>query len=77
MKQKIAVTLDEELVAFLDAQANGNRSDYLNTLLAQQRKQCREAELIAALKHDAEDPDYQAEVAAWDSVVGDGIDAEG
>lgn len=77
MKKKIAVTLDEDLVAFLDVQANGNRSEYLNTLLAQQRKLCLEAELIAALKDDFEDPDYQAEVAAWDSVAGDGIDALG
>jgi hypothetical protein len=37
MKQKIAVTLDEELVAFLDTVAQGNRSDYLNTLLASHR----------------------------------------
>ena len=77
MKQKIAVTLDQEVVEFLDAQAKGNRSDYLNTLLTQQRKLYLEAELILALKNDAEDPDYQAEVAAWDSLAGDGIDAEG
>jgi len=30
--------------------------------------------MIAALKQDAEDPEYQvAEIAAWDSVAGDGI----
>lgn len=77
MKQKIAVTLDEELVAFLDTQANGNRSDYLNSLLDRQRKLCLEAELIAALKDDIEDLDYQQEVVAWESVAGDGIDAVG
>ena len=55
MKQKIAITLDEELVIFLDAQANGNRSDYLNSLLGRQRKLCLDAELIAALKDDVED----------------------
>jgi len=33
------------------------------------------AELIAA--SDVEDPDHQQEVAAWDSVAGDGIDALG
>ena len=70
MKQKIAITLDEELVIFLDAQANGNRSDYLNSLLDWQRKLCEDAELIAALKDDVEDPDYQQEVAVWDSVAG-------
>ncbi|WP_250124300.1 hypothetical protein [Chroococcidiopsis sp. CCMEE 29] len=68
MTQKIAVTLDEELVAFLDAQANGNRSDYLNSLLARERKQVLEVELIAALQQDVQDPEYQAEIAAWDNV---------
>lgn len=74
MKQKIAVTLDEDLVVFLDAVASGNRSDYINNLLREQRKQNIEAQLIAALKNDATDPDYQVEIAVWDSVVGDGID---
>lgn len=77
MKQKIAITLDAELIAFLDGQAEGNRSEYLNTLLTQQRRQQREIELIDALKQDAEDSEYQSEVAVWDSVVGDGIDAAG
>ncbi|GEM_PF-1189295 len=36
----------------------------------------REAEMIAALKQDAEDRVYQAEIMAWDNVVGDGIDAK-
>ncbi|RKZ52546.1 MAG: CopG family transcriptional regulator [Candidatus Parabeggiatoa sp. nov. 3] len=35
-----------------------------------------EAEMIAALKQDAEDQVYQAEIMAWDSVVGDGINAK-
>jgi Arc/MetJ-type ribon-helix-helix transcriptional regulator len=76
MKQKIAVTLDEELVAFLDAQAKGNRSEYFNALLTRERKQTLETEIIAALVQDAQDANYQAEIADWDSVVGDGIDAE-
>jgi hypothetical protein len=29
--------------------------------------------MIATLKQDAEDPEYQAEIAVWDSVAGDGI----
>ncbi|BAC90228.1 type II toxin-antitoxin system MazE family antitoxin [Gloeobacter violaceus] len=76
MKRKIAVTLDEEALAFLDAQAGGNRSDYLNALLHRQRSAQRRAELIASLKHDAEDPEYLAELAAWDGVAGDSIGAE-
>jgi Arc/MetJ-type ribon-helix-helix transcriptional regulator len=77
MKLKIAVSLDEEVVAFLDDQARGNRSEYLNALLSQQRKQQRRTELIEALKQDSEDPEYLAEIQAWDCVVGDGLDAEG
>ncbi len=76
-KQKIAVSLDESLVAFLDRIAQGNRSEYLNKLLAQHQRQVLQAELIAALKEDSEDLDYQREIQLWDSVIGDGIDAVG
>ncbi|CAA9574583.1 Prevent host death protein, Phd antitoxin [uncultured Synechococcales cyanobacterium] len=77
MKQKIAVTLDHDLVSFLDEQARGNRSEYLNALLVQKRQQTLEVEMIAALQQDNEDFAYQSEVAAWDAVAGDGLDAEG
>lgn len=78
MKQKIAITLDEQLLAFLDLQAGGNRSEYLNQLLAQERKRTIESQLIAALQEDYADPEYLAEIQLWDAVVGDGLDdAEG
>jgi len=77
MKQKIAITLDQELIAFLDSEAQGNRSEYLNSLLAQKRQEKLAAQLIQALQQDVEDADYQAEIAAWDHVAGDGIDAQG
>ena len=75
MKSKIAVSLDEELIAFLDEQAS-NRSEYLNSLLVEQRSKVLKAQMIAALRADEEDAEYQAEIAAWDVVVGDGLDAE-
>ena len=75
MKSKIAVSLDEELIAFLDEQAP-NRSEYLNSLLVEQRSKALKAQMIAALRADEEDAEYQAEIAAWDVVVGDGLDAE-
>ncbi len=78
MKQKIAVTLDEKLVAFLDSQAGGNRSEYLNQLLERERKQTIQAELIRALEEDYSAPEYLAEIKLWDTVVADGLDnAEG
>jgi Arc/MetJ-type ribon-helix-helix transcriptional regulator len=72
---KVTITLEEDILQFVDRHAKGNRSAYINALLAQHRHQMLEAEMIAALKRDAEDPEYQAEIAAWDSVVGDGINA--
>ena len=70
---KIVITLEEEILRFVDQQAQGNRSMYINTLLAQQRRQTLAVEMIVALKQDAEDSEYQAEIAAWDIVVGDGV----
>ncbi|PIG91797.1 CopG family transcriptional regulator [Gloeocapsopsis sp. IPPAS B-1203] len=78
MRRKIAVTLTEDLVAFLDSQADGNRSQYLNSLLAKERQRTIEAELIKALQDDCSDPEYLAEIQLWDTVVADGLDdAEG
>ena len=48
---------------------------YINKLLAEHRRRILAAEMIAALKQDTKDPECQAEIAAWDSVVGDGINA--
>ncbi|MEH1891170.1 MAG: CopG family transcriptional regulator [Nostoc sp.] len=72
---KIIITLEEDILRFVDQYAQGNRSGYINTLLAEHRRRILAAEMVAALKQDAEDPEYQAEIAAWDSVVGDGMNA--
>ncbi len=78
MKQKIAVTLDEQLLAFLDLHSGGNRSEYLNQLLVQERKRTIESELIKALQEDCCDPEYLADFQLWDAVITDGLDdAEG
>lgn len=76
-KQKIGLTLDDNLIAFLDEVAQGNRSEYLNQLLASHRSSVLEAKMIAGLEEDRKNPDYLQEIEDWDSVVGDGIDALG
>ncbi|MDF5727752.1 MAG: CopG family transcriptional regulator [Rhizonema sp. PD38] len=73
--QKVTITLEDDILQFVDQQAKGNRSAYINALLVEYRRRIIEAQMIAALKEDAQNPDYQAEIAAWDSVVGDGINA--
>ena len=75
MKQKIAITLDRDLVSFIDRQAQGNRSNYLNSLISQERRKILVDEIIAAVQADIQDLEYQAEIAGWDRLAGDGIDA--
>jgi hypothetical protein len=75
MKQKIAITIDQELLSFLDRQSAGNRSEYFNLLLTQERRNILTAEIIAALQEDSQNPEYQAEMMEWDRLAGDGIDA--
>ncbi len=72
MKQKNAITLDRDLLSFIDRQAQGNRSDYLNSLITQERRKILKQETIAALQADIQDPEYQAEIAQWDRLAGDG-----
>lgn len=82
MAKKVTITLDDDILAFVDRQAaastkTANRSGYISAVLAAHRRSVLSAEMIAALKQDAEDREYQAEIAAWDCVAGDGIDAAG
>lgn len=72
---KVTITLEEDILQFIDRQAQGNRSGYINALLSEHLRRVLEAEMIAALKQDAEDAKYRDEIAAWDNIVGDGINA--
>ncbi|MEH1900261.1 MAG: CopG family transcriptional regulator [Nostoc sp.] len=72
---KVRISLEENILQFVDQYAQENRSAYINTLLAEHRRRILAAQMITALKQDAEDPEYQGEIAAWDSVAGDGINA--
>ena len=74
---KVTITLEEDILRFIDQQAKGNRSAYINALLAKQRRKILETEIIAALQEDAKDLEYQNEISDWDNVAGDGINARG
>jgi glycerol-3-phosphate responsive antiterminator len=75
--RKVTLNLEDDIVEFIDRHAQGDINRYINQLLNQHRQATLKADLIQALQKDAENPDYQAELQAWDSVAGDGIDAEG
>jgi len=73
---EITIHLENDIFDFVNQQAPSNFSGYINELLkAQRRRLQEETEMIAALKEDAKDPAYRAEIAQWNGVVGDGIDA--
>jgi metal-responsive CopG/Arc/MetJ family transcriptional regulator len=76
MSAKVSITLDEEILEFVD-RSSKNRSQFINEILSQAKKSQLLKELEDAYTELANDPDYQAEVKLWDITVGDGIDAEG
>jgi hypothetical protein len=63
------------LLTFIDLQAQGDRSDYLNSLLNRERQKVLKEEMITALEEDLQDPEYLVEIAQWDRLAVDGIDA--
>jgi polyhydroxyalkanoate synthesis regulator protein len=75
VKQKIAITIDRQLLSFIDSQAQGNRSDYLNSLLHREQQTQLKQQMITALTEDLQDPQYLAEITEWDRLSADGLDA--
>jgi metal-responsive CopG/Arc/MetJ family transcriptional regulator len=74
MSAKISITLDEDVLEFVD-RSSQNRSQFINEILSQAKKSQLLKDLADAYTELAEDPEYQAELKLWDVTVGDGIDA--
>jgi metal-responsive CopG/Arc/MetJ family transcriptional regulator len=70
---KISINLDDSLLEFLD-QTTNNRSKYINELIQQQQRIAMTAKLESEYAEQSNDEEWQAEVKAWDAVVGDGLD---
>jgi metal-responsive CopG/Arc/MetJ family transcriptional regulator len=76
MSAKVSITLDEEVLEFVD-RSSQNRSQFINEILSKAKKSQLLKELEDAYTELANDAEYQAEVKLWDVTMGDGIDAEG
>ncbi|WP_310429658.1 hypothetical protein [Chamaesiphon sp. VAR_48_metabat_135_sub] len=74
MSAKVSITLDEEVLEFVD-RSSKNRSQFINEILSQAKKNQLLKELADAYTELANNPEYQAETKLWDVTVGDGIDA--
>ena len=75
MTIKISITLEDEIVDFIDSQGK-NRSKIINDVLAKAKKEQLQEELKAAYIDQNNDPEFWAEFELWDTTVGDGLDGE-
>jgi metal-responsive CopG/Arc/MetJ family transcriptional regulator len=74
MSAKVNITLDEDVLAFVDRSSH-DRSQFINEILSKEIKRRMLEELQEAYRALAEDPVYRSEIELWDVTVGDGIDA--
>jgi metal-responsive CopG/Arc/MetJ family transcriptional regulator len=74
MSAKVSITLDEEVLKFVD-RSSQNRSQFINDILSKEKKRRCLQELADAYTELANDPEYQSEIELWNVAVGDGIDA--
>ncbi|NER19549.1 MAG: hypothetical protein F6J86_00060 [Symploca sp. SIO1B1] len=74
MSKKVSITLDDEVLEFVDHLAS-NRSSFINDLLWQEKRRIFMKELEDAYKDQANDPELQPEISVWDVTVGDGLNA--
>ncbi|MEM6353069.1 MAG: hypothetical protein AAF766_20130 [Cyanobacteria bacterium P01_D01_bin.14] len=74
MSKKVSITLDDEVLSFID-QRSTKRSSVINEVLWQEKRRIFLAELAAAYAEQASDSGFQDDVADWDATAGDGIEA--
>ncbi len=74
MSKKVSITLDDEVLDFVDRLA-GNRSSFINKILWQEKKKMFMLELENAYKEQSNDPEFQDELSIWEVTLGDGLNA--
>lgn len=74
MSKKVSITLDDEILDFVDGLAS-NRSSFINEILLKEKRRIFMQELEDAYREQGTDPDFQEEISVWDVAVGDGLNA--
>jgi hypothetical protein len=74
MSKKVSITLDDEILDFVDQLAS-NRSSYINDILQKEKNRIFMQDLENAYREQDSDPDFQEEISTWDVAVGDGLNA--
>jgi hypothetical protein len=74
MSKKVSITLDDEVLSFVDRLA-GNRSSFINDILWKEKRRIFMQELEDAYKEQVNDPIFQEEISLWDVTTEDGLNA--
>lgn len=74
MSKKVSITLDDEVLSFVDRLAD-NRSSFINGILWKEKRRIFMKELEAAYKEQTNDPVLQEEISNWDATAEDGLNA--
>jgi predicted transcriptional regulator len=74
MSKKVSITLDDEVLSFVD-QLAGNRSSFINDILWKEKRRIFMQELEDAYKEQVNDPMFQEEISLWDATAEDGLNA--
>lgn len=74
MSKKVSITLDDEVLDFVDRLAS-NRSSFINDVLSKEKQRIFMKDLENAYKDQVNDPEFQKEITVWDITVGDGLNA--
>lgn len=74
MSKKVSITLDDEVLDFVD-QISANRSSFINDVLLKEKRRIFMQELADAYRDQDNDPQFHQEAAVWDVTVGDGLNA--
>ncbi|MEZ4711673.1 MAG: hypothetical protein R3A44_31060 [Caldilineaceae bacterium] len=71
--ERATFTLEPEAFAFLQQMAGRNRSAYINQLIKAEKQRTLEEHILRANQEEAEDTDYQQELAEWEVTLTDGL----
>lgn len=74
MSKKVSITLDDEVLSFVDQLAS-NRSRFINDILWKEKRKVFMQELEDAYTEQGNDPVFQEEIAIWDVTAEDGLNA--
>jgi metal-responsive CopG/Arc/MetJ family transcriptional regulator len=74
MSKKVSITLDDEVLDFVDRSAV-NRSSFINDILKKEKRRIFMQELEDAYKEQVNDPMFQEEISLWDVTAEDGLNA--